>query len=205
MAFVIGDSCIGCGSCAGSCPLGAISENGGVFVIGGSQCISCGIYTALLTRSHHNRMRGVKHVHLIKSLLRPKLLIYSDNRISYDYWQKRQISVRAHYTKKHRQYEEYQVEICKYIRLDDLPHCFLCCYICMIGKPCLRPFTNLRHGKPRGGRLHIYIIQIKHLFFRNPHADFIWNITTHPANFYANNINFFIRTSYLPFIIDAFG
>ena len=40
MAFVIGDSCIGCGSCAGA--VGAISDNGGVFVIDGSQCISCG-------------------------------------------------------------------------------------------------------------------------------------------------------------------
>ncbi|MCR4608506.1 MAG: 4Fe-4S binding protein [Eubacterium sp.] len=42
MAFVIGDGCIGCGSCAGTCPVGAISEDGGVFVIDPNVCISCG-------------------------------------------------------------------------------------------------------------------------------------------------------------------
>ena len=42
MAFVIGDLWICWCSCAGACPVGAISDNGGVFVIDGSQCISCG-------------------------------------------------------------------------------------------------------------------------------------------------------------------
>lgn len=42
MAFVIGDSCVGCGACAGACPVGAISENGGQYVIDENTCISCG-------------------------------------------------------------------------------------------------------------------------------------------------------------------
>lgn len=42
MAFVIGDACVGCGACAGTCPVGAISENGGTYVIDENTCISCG-------------------------------------------------------------------------------------------------------------------------------------------------------------------
>ena len=42
MAFVINDGCLGCGACAGTCPVGAISEDGGKFVIDDSVCISCG-------------------------------------------------------------------------------------------------------------------------------------------------------------------
>ena len=41
MAFVIGDSCVACGACAGSCPVGAISEGDGKFEIDADSCISC--------------------------------------------------------------------------------------------------------------------------------------------------------------------
>ncbi len=42
MAYCIDSSCIGCGACAGECPVGAISDNGGVFKIDESACIDCG-------------------------------------------------------------------------------------------------------------------------------------------------------------------
>ena len=42
MAYVITDSCVSCGSCAGGCPTGAISEGDGKFVIDADVCVSCG-------------------------------------------------------------------------------------------------------------------------------------------------------------------
>ena len=42
MAYVIGDSCIACGACAGQCPVGAISEGDGKFVVDANACIDCG-------------------------------------------------------------------------------------------------------------------------------------------------------------------
>ena len=42
MAYKIGDDCISCGACAGSCPVGAISEGEGKFVIDADACIECG-------------------------------------------------------------------------------------------------------------------------------------------------------------------
>ena len=42
MAYVIGDSCISCGSCEGHCPVGAISMGEGKFEIDAAKCVDCG-------------------------------------------------------------------------------------------------------------------------------------------------------------------
>ncbi len=42
MAYKITDACISCGACAPECPVEAISEADGTFVIDGGACIDCG-------------------------------------------------------------------------------------------------------------------------------------------------------------------
>lgn len=42
MAYVISDDCISCGACAAECPVSAISEGDGKFVIDAATCIECG-------------------------------------------------------------------------------------------------------------------------------------------------------------------
>ena len=42
MAYTIGEDCIGCGACAGECPVGAITEDGGKFKIDADSCVDCG-------------------------------------------------------------------------------------------------------------------------------------------------------------------
>lgn len=41
MAYKISDSCAACGTCAGECPVGAISE-GDIYKINPDECIECG-------------------------------------------------------------------------------------------------------------------------------------------------------------------
>ena len=42
MAYVIGDSCISCGTCEANCPVGAIAAGDGKYEINADSCISCG-------------------------------------------------------------------------------------------------------------------------------------------------------------------
>ena len=42
-AYQISDDCISCGVCASNCPVGAISEGDGKFVIDADTCIDCAL------------------------------------------------------------------------------------------------------------------------------------------------------------------
>ena len=42
MAYIITDACVSCGSCADQCPVEAISEGEGKYVIDADVCVSCG-------------------------------------------------------------------------------------------------------------------------------------------------------------------
>lgn len=42
MAFKITDDCIACGACASECPVNAISEGDGKYVIDADECVECG-------------------------------------------------------------------------------------------------------------------------------------------------------------------
>ena len=43
MAYKINaDECLGCGACAGECPVAAITEQDGKYVINADECLECG-------------------------------------------------------------------------------------------------------------------------------------------------------------------
>ena len=42
MAYVISDACVSCGTCGQECPVSAISQGDGQYVIDADSCISCG-------------------------------------------------------------------------------------------------------------------------------------------------------------------
>ena len=47
MAQKITDACLQCGSCAGECPVNAISEGDATYVINAEECIDCGACAAV--------------------------------------------------------------------------------------------------------------------------------------------------------------
>jgi len=42
MAHKITDKCVNCGTCASECPVGAISQGDGKYVVDADTCIDCG-------------------------------------------------------------------------------------------------------------------------------------------------------------------
>ena len=42
MAYVITDECVSCGACAAQCPVEAIAEGDGKYVIDADACVECG-------------------------------------------------------------------------------------------------------------------------------------------------------------------
>lgn len=46
MAYTISDECLSCGACVEACPVGAISEGDGKFVIDADACLDCGACAA---------------------------------------------------------------------------------------------------------------------------------------------------------------
>ena len=50
MAFVINDTCVSCGACAGECPVGAIVEGDGKYEINADSCIDCGTCAGVRSR-----------------------------------------------------------------------------------------------------------------------------------------------------------
>ena len=42
MAYKITDACVSCGTCAENCPVEAITEGDGIYVIDADACLGCG-------------------------------------------------------------------------------------------------------------------------------------------------------------------
>ena len=42
MAYIISDACMSCGACEAECPVSAITEGDGVYVVNPDLCIDCG-------------------------------------------------------------------------------------------------------------------------------------------------------------------
>ncbi len=46
MAYTINDSCVSCGACEPECPVSAIAEGEGKYVVDADSCVDCGACAA---------------------------------------------------------------------------------------------------------------------------------------------------------------
>ena len=68
MAYVISDDCIACGACAEECPVSAISEGDGKYVIDADTCISCGACAGTCPVSAPHEAEDTRHPAKIRLL-----------------------------------------------------------------------------------------------------------------------------------------
>ena len=71
---------------------------------------------------HHQGMRGVQHIQLLQHMLGPDLLDDTNKRIDDDHRHESQVPEGAHQAQQHCQHGKDQVEVGKYIFMDDLFH-----------------------------------------------------------------------------------
>ena len=68
MAYKISDDCISCGACAAQCPVEAISEGDGKYVIDADSCIECGTCAATLSTLTHVLAAVLAQVYVLLAL-----------------------------------------------------------------------------------------------------------------------------------------
>ena len=76
MAYVIGEDCISCGTCAGECPVEAISEGAERYVIDADACTECGAFRTCKRNKSPADSFGWGFFVLAYAIMQKKMSIY---------------------------------------------------------------------------------------------------------------------------------